>query len=843
MPGGSAAVVLSVNGEAVDENANFVVNMFIGRAELLARLPLELDAGRSLVVVGPPGVGKTRLVRECVKGVVIPLADVSDLGGFVSRVFEVVGTPNAPAGTDAEAEGRLSRALAMYAGVLVLDGFERLPATADALVEEWLRSSRATFCITSRRRVECSAVSIELGPLAVEPVGEAWSEAAVLLRASAAEVARVQLGDEDRDAAHDLVRALDGLPLAIELAAARLGVLTAEQLLSRLPERGLTSAIASSYELLDADAKACLVACAVFRGGIELDALEFVAEKLDVVSALLAVRNHSLLDVVRAGSALRYQLPHSVRDWLVAHAGESEAWRNARRRHAKFWDRRGAELLSDPERLRPEVENLRAAFDTAFERDLALAARLALTLSDPVVALPYAAARAWITQVLEHPRRGELSPGLLGRLHLRSGTLRRFLADFEPSGLDLERARELAAETGDRELEGEALVGLGCNASAQAEWEASRAFLSRSLEVNPDSSARALTLAMIANTHVNQEDHELAEPLLRDSVALAGKHADAFAEAFARLSLGVLLVERGELDEAFGQLVDAMAMIESGRSVRLMSSRHLCAFALTHIARVRQESGDRAGALVDYHHARRIAEEEGARRAEAFVLCGLVGLLLEMGELRAAEDELRVALPLMRENCRDYEGVLVALRGVFFAMQGAKDDSERLFAHAETLLARGKRRVFATALEVLRGRLGELPPEVERFTDVQLARRLRALFSDKTPEKPLLVASDASFFRLSDHEQAVVLGRRKAVRGVLRALVDARSSQPGVPVSVETLVRAGWPGERILPAAAAGRVYTAIATLRRLGLRGVVEQSGSGYLIPPQIPVLLHGDP
>jgi hypothetical protein len=78
---------------------------------------------------------------------------------------------------------------------------------------------------------------------------------------------------------------------------------------------------------------------------------------------------------------------------------------------------------------------------------------------------------------------------------------------------------------------------------------------------------------------------------------------------------------------------------------------------------------------------------------------------------------------------------------------------------------------------------------------------------------------------------------------VLRALVDARSSQPGVPVSVETLVAAGWPGERILPAAAAGRVYTAIATLRRMGLRGVVEQTGTGYLIPPQIPVVLHEQP
>jgi predicted ATPase len=836
---------------------------FVGREELLGRIPIELAAGRSIVISGPPGVGKTRLVAECLKrltdsaAVVVPLADVTEVEGFVSRVAEALGASHAPASTHSEAQARIARVLALHRSRLfVLDGFERLPAEADAFVNDWMRVSRASFILTSRRRVACVGEPVALPPLSLEAaLDDQWSDAAELLRLRAAEVARVRLGDEDREAAEALVRALDGLPLAIELAAAGLGVLTAEQLLARLSHRfrtlaelggkaGLESAIGSSFALLDEDAKACLVASSVFQSGIELDALEAVAPPgVDVVSALMAARNHSLLDVVRIGSSLRYHVAQSVRDWIVERARGTDGWQSARRRYAQYWDRRAPGLLEDPNRARAEVENLRAAFETALELDPAMAARLALVLSDPIVALPYAIARDWIRRVQELGPRAELSGGLLARLLLRSGTLRRFLADFDASFVELERARELAASAADRQLEAEALVELGCNASAQAEWESSRVHLCRALEIEPEGTQRALTLAMVANTHVNQDDYARAEPLFRESIALAGKQGDAFAEAFARLSLGVLLVERGDFDEAFGELVDAMAMVESGRSVRLMNSRHLSAFALTHIARVRQESGDRAGALVDYHHARRIAEDEGARRAEAFVLSGLVGLLLEMGELRAAEDELRVALPLMRENCPDNEGVLVALRGVFFAMQGAKDDAERLFAHAETLLARGRRRVFAAALDVLRGRTEELPPELERFADVQLARRLRALFSLRTPEKPLLVAKDASFFRVSDHDQAVALGRRRAVRGVLRALVEARSTQPGVPVSVETLVAAGWPGERILPAAAAGRVYTAIATLRRLGLRGVVEQTGTGYMIPPQIPVLLHEQP
>lgn len=824
---------------------------FVGREGPLARVL----SGRSLIVTGPAGVGKTRMVAECLRRLpdaatlVVPLADVSEVERFVARVAEATGETRAPVGTSAETEARLARALARRGtGLVVLDGFERLPAEADALVDGWMRSGGARFLVTSRRRVECGAETLELGPLALEPAaGAKWSEAAELLRIRAAEVARVRLGEQDRDAAHALVRALDGLPLAIELAAARLGVLTPAELLFRLRRRFrtlaepgnavLASAIGSSFALLDEDTRACLMACAVFRGGIRLDALEAVAPpQLDIVSALMAARNHSLLEVVRLDASLRYHLAQSVRDWIVERASGTEQWQLARRRHAEYWDRRGPELLAEPELARMEVENLRAAFDAALEVDAAMAGRLALVLSDPAIGLPYAVARDYVSKAQALGPSGALR----ARLHLRSGTLRRFLADFEASQAELERARELAASSADRELEAEALVGLGLNASALAEWESSRAHLSRALELDPGDAARALTLAFVANTYVNQDDHAHAEPLFRESIALAGRHADSFAEAFARLSLGVLLVERGDFDEAFGELVDAMGIIESGRSLRLMHARHLHAFALTHIARIRQESGDKAGALVDYHRARRLAEEEGARRAEAFAVCGLVGVLLELGELRAAEDELRAALPLMRENDRDNEGVLVALRGALFAMQGGRQDAERLFAHAETLLARGHRRVFCAALDVMRGRAAELAPELERFADVRLARRLRALFPETTREEALFVARDGSFFRVSERGPSVSLCRRAAVRGVLRALVEARSSEPGVPLSLEALVAAGWPGERILPAAAAGRVYTAIATLRRLGLRGVVEQVGTGYLIPPQIPVLLH---
>lgn len=123
---------------------------FVGREELLVRVPAALASGRSVVVSGPPGVGKTRLVAECLKQlsdspiVVVPLADVSEVERFVARVAEAAGATRAPAGTGAEAEARLARFLALHgAGVFVLDGFERLPPKADALVGDWIRACRA----------------------------------------------------------------------------------------------------------------------------------------------------------------------------------------------------------------------------------------------------------------------------------------------------------------------------------------------------------------------------------------------------------------------------------------------------------------------------------------------------------------------------------------------------------------------------------------------------------------------------------------------------------------------------------------------------------------------------
>jgi predicted ATPase/predicted negative regulator of RcsB-dependent stress response len=829
---------------------------FVARHATVRTTSHALLAGQSLVLVGAPGVGKTRLAAECLRAltdeavVVVKLADVRDRDGLVTKVAEALGVFRSPAASGPETEARLLRALSSRGpAIVVLDCFEHLPPEADELLRGWVEGSPLSFLVTSRRRLASDVQHVEVGPLdTVERRGE-WSEAATLLRARAHSIAKVVLEDADREAAHALAKRLDGLPLALELAAARLGVLTPTQLLARLDKRfetldggarGLAAALETSYALLEEPARAVLRAASVFRGGIRLEALEYVVgEGRELLGPLSSLRAHSLLDVERVGDAYRYSLSHSVRDFVERREHEHAEWHAARSRHARYWARAGEAERDAPGALSPEIENLRAALAWAQEAEPELAGRLALVLCSPPLGLAYGEVHALVTRVLDAVPPADRTKA---ELLFRRGTVRRFIADFSGAMQDLERALEIAERLGDTALTADILAGLGNTQSGQADWPGARRYLERAVAVSASPAFAASALAMIANTYSNEDAYDRAEPLLRQSIALAEEHHDPYTEAFARLSLGILLVERGTFDEAFGALIDALSILETSRSARVMQARHLRAVALTHLARVKQETGDGAGALTDYHEAVAIAEETGVRRAEAFALYGLASLLLELGELRAADDRIRAALPLMRETCRDVEGALVALQGVLFALRGAHADAERFFRRAEALLAAHERPVFEAALRVLRGGDATESP-FAAFADVRMAVRLRALFAEARESPPLFVAHDGSFFRAPDATEQVSLARRKALRGIVSALVEARLARPGVPLSVEALVRAGWPGERVLAAAGAERVYAAIATLRRLGLRGFLVQQGEGYLLRADRPVVTHEPP
>ena len=310
---------------------------FIGRTAELHALAQRLDAGaRLLTVIGPGGTGKTRFVRrygwawlgDWPGGVCFcDLSEARSLDGVLRAVAVAL---DVPLGKD-DPVVQLGHAIAGRGRCLViLDNFEQVLVHAAATVGRWLdRAADAAFVVTSRERLHLTGEEVfPVEPLPLE------QEAIELFSARArAQRPDFVLDATNRAAVAEVVRLLDGLPLAIELAAARVRVLSPAQLVERMRNRfallagvrgaaarqaTLRAAIDWSWDLLTPWEQAALAQCSVFEGGFTLDAAEAVFElsawpeapaAMDAVQALV---DKSLLRTWNRADAGRYDLeePH-----------------------------------------------------------------------------------------------------------------------------------------------------------------------------------------------------------------------------------------------------------------------------------------------------------------------------------------------------------------------------------------------------------------------------------------------------------------------------------------------------------------------------------------------------
>lgn len=798
---------------------------------------------RSFLLTGPPGIGKTRLALELARNdselLDLRLKDVHDLDGLLSRVAGALRHRLPPTLNRAAASRKLVQLLIGPATVL-LDHVEQIDGI-EPLLDEWA-SAGVCLVVTSQRALKTKLAQIELTRLAlVDPGSGRWGEAATLLRTRSEELARVKLGELDREDAHALAAALDGHPLAIELFAPKLGVLTPGEALHRLARRdvatnlehNLAHSIRTAYDLLDERARACLQAASLFRGGFVIDALTHLLEDENAaIDGLSQLRERSMLFAERAPSGYRFDLLASIQRFAERELeSEPARYQELARRHAEATVRLAA---ADGDAQSPaETSNLQIAFERTHSRQPELGAQLCLALTHPKRGLSYAQANALLTHTLESL--GD-EPPMSAELYLRRGTARRFLGDLRAAHADLTRAHALASSRDQASTVAEALAGLGNVAAGTSQWQLGRSYIEQALVVHPAARFQALGKVMVANTFCNEDNHDAAEPLMREAITDAERIGDALTKAVARLALGVLLVEKGQFREGYAELFDAEAVFQRE------DQAHWRGIALTYLGRIQHEAGERGLALARYAEARACIEEADVRRAKGIILLFSGALHLEERSLDTAEACLREALEIVRETCPDHEGLALALLAVLLALRGAEDDAERTFDRAEGALARYSRPLFTALLAVLRGaEVESLEAELQLAADVRLASRLRAMMSHAPSASSVVFAADASWFRVGTQEE-VKLGRRKALKSLLLALVTARQRKPGAALTIAELIRAGWPGERMLPHAGSERVYAAIATLRRLGLRNVLEQHEDGYRIAAAVRALWASD-
>jgi predicted ATPase/class 3 adenylate cyclase/DNA-binding CsgD family transcriptional regulator len=392
--------------DSLPNNLPVQLTSFVGRAPELAALRALLDSTRLLSVTGAGGCGKTRLAVQLAADVLdrypggtwlAELATVADPGRVTATIATALG--------ERELSGDLVEAIAIRVGshptLLVIDNCEHLLDEVATLVDTLLRRCESlTLIATSREplgvpgetawRVPSMPAPDPVNPQPIEAVSQFDAVRLFLDRALKVRP-NFTLTPENAPAVAQICHRLEGIPLAVELAAARVRALTVEQVAAGLDDRfrlltggartvlprqqTLQASVDWSYDLLSERERAVFRRLAVFAGGFTLDAAERVAaggdiEPVDVLDLLLALVDKSMIDVDDAG--WRYRMLESLRQYAGARlldAGETTAARDAHLAWASLSvdpiDVIADDAIDRTDAYADEIDNFRAAFEWA----------------------------------------------------------------------------------------------------------------------------------------------------------------------------------------------------------------------------------------------------------------------------------------------------------------------------------------------------------------------------------------------------------------------------------------------------------------------------------------------
>lgn len=540
---------------------------FVGRRQELADLAAELAAARLVTLVGAGGMGKTRLALRHARTVIadrpdgIWFVELATLPAGATIDHAVAAALGFQPQAGIEVRAQLREGLAAWNTLLILDNCEHVLDSARELAGELLAHCPGLSVLaTSRAPLRVPGERVRaVGPL------DAGTDAAELLveRATAARP-DLRVGPDTAATLTAVCEHLDGMPLAIELAAARLRSMTPVELLDHLDQRfrllrvdrgapgvidrhaTLGAVVDWSYDLLTAERQRLLVALGTFVGGFDLAAAHALrdpgpaSDQLDTLDLLQALVDQSLVQTAEVDGRTRYALLETVRRYAVDHQTAQDRLALGVRHADHFLelartaDRelRGREQAGWLRRLEREHDNLRAALAWSLTPE-----------GDPATAVGLGAALGafwryrnhldegadWLARILDLPS-GPAADVDRARDHTRAligaGLLDHTRGAYEPAGELFERARAEAMATGDGDGLGWALHGLGRVALARG-------------------------------------DRTTAEALLEESNDRFARHGDRQGAAYSCLYLAATLAGRdGDVDRArrlFDETIEALA--------------------------------------------------------------------------------------------------------------------------------------------------------------------------------------------------------------------------------------------------------------------------------------------
>jgi len=498
---------------------------------------------RLVTITGPGGVGKTSLALQVaydlqdafVDGVFfISLAAISDSTLIIPTIAHTLGVIESPNRLLLDS---LKEFLRDRQVLLMLDNFEQIMSAAPLLSELLSACTGLRMLATSREALHLRGEQeFPLSPLALPDQSSVevllhYSGIALFVQRAQAIQPEFKLTTDNATSVAEICARLDGLPLAIELAAARIKLLPPQAMLTRLQESSLTlltsgahdlparqqtlrSAIQWSYDLLNSDEQRTFRRLSVFVGGCTLQAALSAIEPTTSLDTLDSLVNKSLLRQIETDAEPRLTMLETIREFGLEQLTHTHELESTRRAHAEYYlsfaedaeqQLTGADQKNWLRRLEREQDNLRAALHWAIEhQEVELAQRMAGALQVFWLTRGYwSEGRRWLEESLAMDSDAALAPVVRAKTLYGAGALTRFQGDFARARMLLEQSLTLYRPLADKTGVLMALVELTRITAFQDDQTAKVSFLSEAaslLETLPDTVMKAYAYTELATT-------------------------------------------------------------------------------------------------------------------------------------------------------------------------------------------------------------------------------------------------------------------------------------------------------------------------------------------------------
>jgi predicted ATPase len=703
--------------DATPNNLPHQVTSFIGREKQMSEVKRLLERARLLMLTGSGGCGKTRLAIQVaaelldtyVDGVwLTELASVS-AGALVEQtVAAVLGLKEEPGRSLTQT---LIEHLKSRHALLVLDNAEHLLGACAQLADALLRHCpKVVLLMTSREALGLSGEQTYRVPsLSMpDPKHDVTPERVAPYESVRLFIERAQLNlpqfavtHENAPALASVCHRLDGIPLALELAAARVRSMSIQEIDRRLDQRfrlltggsrtalprqrTLRALIDWSYDLLSEAEKSLLGRLSVFAGGWTLDAAEEVCagngvDRGAVFDLLTSLFDKSLAIAEERHAATRYRMLETVRqyarDRLLENAEEAR-WRT---RHLAYFLRLAEDAeprLMGPDQaiwldlLETEHDNLRGALTWSSSADTDAAGGLRLAGATGrfwLVRGYFREGRGWLSGLLDLAREGQDQAARAKALHW-AGDLARQQGDYPIARVLLEESVAIRRALGDRPGVAASVSNLGTVAHYQGDDDAALALYSEGLAIRRELNDQwgiAMSLNNLGTVAFHRGDYATVRSLNEESLAIFRKLGDRQNIAMALSNLGEMALERDDYSTAWTLLSESL---EIGRE---LGDRMHIASALVSLGEVAYVRGDWPSARALHEESLALFRELGSRQ-------GIASSLNSLGDAACAEDDYLAARVFYEESvaiCRELDdrwGLAESLEGladVAFGLSG-----------------------------------------------------------------------------------------------------------------------------------------------------------------------------